>query len=108
MTTVNIFSEISKKRSALVMPEISKKRSALVMRKQQLTRDYKAAVAEIDGEISQLDAAINTINEALAPHLCKTCGGSGEHTFIDAAGSRDSEPCPECHGTGISTQRGGK
>lgn len=96
MAAVNIFSEISKKRSALVM------------REQQLTKDYKAAMAEIDREISQLDAVINTINEALAPHLCKACGGSGEHTFMDAAGSRDSEPCPKCHGTGISTQRGGK
>lgn len=96
MTTVNIFSEISKKRSALVM------------RKQQLTRDYKTVVAEIDGEISQLDAAINTINEVLAPHPCKTCGGSGEHTFIDATVTLVSEPCPKCHGTGLSTQRGGK
>ena len=76
------------------------RRRCLVENKAQLKRDYEEAAREIDKEISRIDEALKTIEKTVAPYKCKACGGTGQHTGVDAAGSREEYPCKKCRGTG--------
>lgn len=81
---------------------INLKRSRLVKRKQQLERDYREAIADIDAELESIDKALAVINDAAAPYVCKVCGGTGETRRCDAAGQMEDVTCSACHGTGIN------
>ena len=59
--------------------------------KAQLKRDYEEAAREIDKEISRIDETFKTIEKVVAPYKCKACGGTGQHTGVDAAGSREQK-----------------
>ena len=76
------------------------RRRCLVENKAQLKRDYEEAAREIDKEISRIDEALKTIEKTVAPYKCKACGGTGQRTGVDAAGSREEYPCKKCRGTG--------
>lgn len=77
---------------------------ALYQRKNSLTEDYQKAVSEIDAEIVKLQASVDLVNEVVTPLLCKSCRGTGEESYADAAGSRDTRECRYCGGTGIKKQ----
>ena len=76
------------------------RRRGLLEDKAQLKRDYEEAAREIDKEISRIDETFKTIEKVVAPYKCKACGGTGQHTGVDAAGSREEYPCKKCRGTG--------
>lgn len=77
-------------------------RKSVYQRTQKSIRDdAERRCAELQTEIDKIDVALATINDALEPLLCKHCCGSGETSFTDAAGSRDTKPCQACGGTGI-------
>ena len=76
------------------------RRRCLVENKAQLKRDYEEAAREIDKEISRIDETFKTIEKVVAPYKCKACGGTGQHTGVDAAGSSEEYPCKKCRGTG--------
>jgi DnaJ-class molecular chaperone len=73
-------------------------------RRRKLQSDYERELAEIDAQIKDEQAALQRINEVLEPYICKQCGGTGQDSFMDAAGSRDWRTCKHCRGTGISAE----
>lgn len=77
-------------------------RKKLMERKKQYQRDYENAVREIDEEIRHIDEALKLIDKAAQPYLCKACGGTGQRSRLDGAGSREDVTCEKCHGTGFS------
>ena len=86
-----------------VFGALSKKRQRLLSEKREVAEQAQARIAEIDRELSHVDKAISTINEAIKGYLCQTCGGSGTVRRCDAAGQMEDEECPACKGTGIKT-----
>jgi hypothetical protein len=75
--------------------------NSLNERKRKLTQEYERNIKEIDAEIVKEKTIIDNINEALQPYLCTACNGSGEESFLDAAGSKDHRPCRHCKGSGF-------
>lgn len=73
----------------------------LNQRKTSLTVEYNARCAEIDCELATLQSALQTANDAVKDILCPYCKGTGDESYTDAAGSRDSRKCSHCSGTGI-------
>jgi lipoate synthase len=70
--------------------------------KRRIEDQYKRDIENIDQLIEAEKKTIAAIEEALAPVICKGCGGSGEESFLDAAGSRDTRKCRYCGGSGIN------
>lgn len=68
----------------------------------QLIKEHEARLKEIDEEIAEEQKALDKLNELLEPYICKSCGGDGNESFTDAAGSRDWRKCRSCKGTGVN------
>lgn len=62
-----------------------------------------AEINEIEAEAEERIAPLRQVLEILRKEnqACCVCKGTGERRFTDAAGSRDSETCPHCAGSGI-------
>lgn len=75
---------------------------ALKERRVRLVTEFSIQIKEIDEQIQKAQKAIDTINEAVKPYLCKYCNGKGEESYLDAAVSKDYRTCKYCHGTGIA------
>ena len=91
-----------------VFTALSQKRARLVVRKQEIEREYKAKIHEIDVELGQIDEVIKTVNAALEDYICPTCGGSGNVRRCDAAGDMEDWTCDVCKGTGIKIDKNPK
>ena len=85
-----------------VTKALYKKREALQNEARAIEREAKTKIEEIKTRIHAVDAAIETVNEALKDCVCPMCHGTGTVHHCDAAGQMESEPCKDCHGTGIS------
>lgn len=70
-------------------------------RKQQIGAEADRKVAEIDTELTDVDRAIKTLNDAVEDYPCNTCGGEGTIRKPDAAGQMEDCRCPACNGTGV-------
>lgn len=75
--------------------------------KSTMTQQYNARCKKIDEELDVLRSALQTANDAVKDVLCDRCDGTGEESFTDAAGSRDTRECHACGGTGIKPNKGG-
>lgn len=90
---------------ANAMTILLQKRQQLYQEKQALKLEYERSIRSIDSELQHIDDAIKVINQAVEPYLCKHCRGTGTISCLDAAGSRDEQTCPRCHGTGVDTTK---
>lgn len=77
----------------------------LNQQRRKLTEEYEANCRAIDTEISRYKSALDTVNEAVKDIICPACAGTGEESYTDAAGSRDTRECSRCGGTGIKKIR---
>lgn len=84
-----------------VIGSLAKRKSIYIRRKENAKKEYEAVVHECDAELAKIDEAIKQVNSALEPYICNVCHGTGEETFMDAAGSRDTKECSACGGTGV-------
>lgn len=84
-----------------IITALVRKKQNLAEQKRHIEATAKARCKEIDGEILNIDNALNIINDAAKQFLCKACGGMGEVGYTDAAGSRDTKLCEQCKGTGV-------
>lgn len=69
-----------------VILALSQKRSQLYRRKLKIEQDMQQQIKDINYEISVIDNAINTLNNAIADYLCPDCRGTGSVRKCDAAG----------------------
>lgn len=78
-----------------------RKKSLLQKQRNDLEADYKRRLAEIDKQEEAISATANTIATVINPALCPVCKGDGYIQTTDAAGSRDTDTCAACKGTGL-------
>lgn len=84
-----------------IITKLTHRKTAIVAAKANIMRDAEAQCRKLDAELRSISKAIETINSAAQPFLCKSCGGSGEESYTDGAGSKDTKPCSACGGTGV-------
>ncbi len=80
------------------------KRARLLKARRAIREEADRKIASLDAEISQINEAIDVINDACKPLICTCCGGTGEERYTDGAGSRDTRTCTKCGGTGIAVK----
>lgn len=81
---------------------LAAKRANLCRQRKAIEDAYLEQLESINAQIQRLDAAIDTVNEAIQPFICPACHGDGDIRVSDAAGGRDTKTCPICHGTGVN------
>lgn len=86
-----------------IITALNKKKSTLVRRKQEITTEAKRQIEVLDTGISEVNKAIETLNEAVKDYLCPRCKGTGNIRRCDAAGQMEDDTCPDCRGTGVSS-----
>lgn len=84
-----------------IVSALVKKKARFAEAKRKIQEEAKRQCDELDVEIAKVDQALDTINSTLAPYICPACHGTGEESFTDAAGSRDTRSCTKCGGSGI-------
>ena len=84
-----------------IITALNRKRTVLVRQKNEIHKEAQRRIAEIDQELSKVDAAWETLNSVLQDFLCPVCNGTGTTRQCDAAGQMEDVECTACGGTGV-------
>ena len=85
----------------LDLSQMNRRLLSLIKARERLTSTYEQNLKEINAEIAIEQDNLKRVSEILSPYICRYCSGSGEESFMDAAGSKDTRRCRYCNGSGI-------
>lgn len=87
---------------AFDIAKISARARNLRAEKARLQTEHQQKIKDIDDKIKKEEEIFGEVNRLLEPFICKSCHGTGEESYTDAAGSKDCRECRYCHGSGIN------